>query len=108
MAFKIAQKPTFVARIKVETPNQKGGFDRSEFLAEFKRVSQSEVDELRKEPQKEVLEKVLVGWSELLDDDNQALDFNEDNLQVLLNIPQALLALRDGFWESVYKAKEKN
>lgn len=108
MAFKIAQKPTFIARIKVETPNQKGGFDRSEFQAEFKRVGMEEIDDLRKLPQAEVQEKVLVGWTELIDEDNKPVDFNEDNLRVLINIPQALAALGEGFWGSLFKAKEKN
>ena len=108
MAFKITQKPTFISRVTVETPNQKGGFDKSPFNAEFRRCGMDEIEELRKLPQKEVLEKVLVGWSDLIDDDNQPVDFNEDNLRALLNIPPALLALGAAFWESLFKAREKN
>jgi hypothetical protein len=108
MAFKITQKPSFSVRIKVDTPNDKNGFDRSEFVAKFKRVSMDEVQELKKLEQREVQQKVLVAWDELIDDDNNPVDFNEDNLAALLNIPQALTALAEGFWSSVFKAKEKN
>jgi hypothetical protein len=108
MAFKITQKPTFISRVTVETPNLKGGFDKSHFNVEFKRCGMDEIEELKKVPQKEVLEKVVVGWSELLDDDNAAVDFNETNLQALLNISPALIALGEAFWTSLFKAREKN
>lgn len=111
MTFKITQKPTFISRVTVETPNQKGGFDRSHFNAEFKRCGMDEIEELKKLPQKEVMEKVLVGWTDLIDDDNQPVDFNEDNRRALLNIPNALTAMGsiDGaFWGSLFKAREKN
>lgn len=108
MAFKITQKPTFISRVTVETPNLKGGFDKSTFNAEFKRCGMDEIEELKKIPQKEVLEKVLVGWTDLIDDDNQAVDFNDANLQSLLNISPALLALGEAFWTSLFKAREKN
>lgn len=108
MAFKITQKPTFTSRVKVETPNNKGGFDRSDFLVEFKRVGMDEIEELKKLPQKEVMEKVIVGWTELIDDHNNPVDFNEDNLLVLLNISPAIMALSDAFWTSLFKAREKN
>ncbi|SHL10148.1 hypothetical protein SAMN05216428_10176 [Nitrosospira sp. Nsp11] len=108
MAFKITQKPTFTARVKVETPNNTGGFDRSEFMAEFHRAGMDEIEELKKLPQREVLEKVLLGWSQLIDEDNQPVEFSEERRRALLNIPPALLALGAAFWESLFKAREKN
>ena len=108
MAFKITQKPTFISRVTDETPNQRGGFDKSSFAAEFKRCGMDEIEDLKKLPQKEVLQQVLVGWSDLIDDDNQPVDFNDVNLRALLNISPALLALGAAFWESLFKAREKN
>jgi hypothetical protein len=108
MAFRITQKPTFISRVIVETPNLKGGFDKSSFNAEFKRCGMDEIEELKKLPQKEVQQQVLVGWSELIDDDNNAVDFNEANLNALLNISPALIALGESFWGSLFKAREKN
>ncbi|MBY0240757.1 MAG: hypothetical protein K2X55_15710 [Burkholderiaceae bacterium] len=108
MAFKIAVSPTYITKIVVELPNHNGKHDKSDFMAEFKRVSFDDLDDLRKMPQKEVLQQVLVGWSGLVDEHNQGVSFNPVNVDVLLAIPQAFLALADGFWNSIYKAKEKN
>lgn len=108
MAFKLAQKPTFTARVKVETPNQKGGFDRSEFQVVFKRVNMDEVEEYRSMKAVDVLTKTITGWHDLIDDDNKEVDFNDDNLSALLQIPQALTALSESFWTCQFKAKEKN
>lgn len=108
MAFKISQKPTFITRVTVETPNQKGGFDTSHFNAEFKRIGMDVMEELRGKKQAEVLREMLVGWTDLLDDANEQVPFNDDNIVVLLNIPQALAGLSEAFWGSIFKAKEKN
>lgn len=108
MAFKIALSPTYKSKIVVETPNDNGKFDKSDFMAEFTRVSFDDLDELRKLPQKEVLEKVLVGWSGLLDENGEAVNFNPLNMVIILQIPQAFTALYEGFWSSIFKAKEKN
>jgi len=110
MAFKIAQTPSYKTPVKVATPNGKGGFDISEFKAEFKRLTFDELVELKasEKTHKEALLEVLVGYSDLTDEDDQPLDFNEANVKSLLNIPQALAALAEAFWSSIYKAKEKN
>ncbi|NML62269.1 hypothetical protein HHL21_14525 [Massilia sp. RP-1-19] len=108
MAFKVALSPTYQTKIVVETPNNNGKFDKSDFMAEFKRVSFDDLDELRKLPQKEVLEKVLVGWSGLVDEGGSEVHFNPLNVAVVLQIPQAFTSLYEGFWSSIFRAKEKN
>ncbi|WP_194720823.1 hypothetical protein [Noviherbaspirillum malthae] len=108
MAFKIALKPSYKQKIVVETPNENGRIDKSDFMAEFKRVDMDEIEELRKLPQKEVLQEVLIGWTGLLDENNQDVPYNEVNRMALLKIPQAFEALATGFWASIFKAREKN
>jgi len=108
MAFKLAQNPTYTVTVKVSTPNDKDTFDTSEFKAKFKRVKFSELESLREKTQVDVIREVLVGFSNLLDDDNKEVDFNESTLNALLEIPQALAALSESFWTSIFKAKEKN
>lgn len=108
MAFKLTQKPTFTVVVKVDTPNDKGGFDRSDFKAKFKRVTMDEMEELRPKSQREVMREVLAGWEDLVDEGNQAVDFNPEHVDVLLNIPPALTALAESFWGNVVKAREKN
>lgn len=107
MAFKLALKDTYKVKVKVQTPSD-NGFETSEFTAEFKRVGMNDIKELQDLPQRDVLEKVVVGYSDLLDGDNKPVDFNSLNLGLLLDIPQAQQALAESFWSSLFKAKEKN
>jgi hypothetical protein len=108
MTFKLTQTPTFTVVVKVDTPNEKGGFDRSDFKAKFKRVTTDEMDELRTKLQRDVMREVLVGWDGLVDDAGQAVDFTSEHVDALLNIPPALAALADAFWNNIVKAREKN
>jgi hypothetical protein len=108
MAFKIALKPSYKTKIFVEIPNENGRVDKSDFMAEFKRVDMDELEELRKLPQREVLDQVLIGWGSLLDEENKEVPFNDANRAALLKIPQAFAATAEGFWKSIYTAKEKN
>lgn len=108
MTFKIALNPTFKTRVEVLTANLKGGHDRSTFTAEFMRCDMEELEELRSIPQVEVLRKKLVGWSELVDDENSPVDYNQETLTALLRIPEAVDGLRYAFWSSIIKAREKN
>ncbi|MFC7518692.1 hypothetical protein ACFQUU_27145 [Herbaspirillum sp. GCM10030257] len=108
MAFKLALKPTYKTKIVVEIPNDAGRKDKSDFMAEFTRVDMDEIQELKTLPQKEVLERVLVGWSALVDETGHDVPFNAANRDALLKIPQAFEALVEGFWTSIFKAREKN
>lgn len=108
MAFRLAQKPTFKARVDVSTPNMKGGFDDSKFIAEFKRVETDELKELTKLTPVELLQKVLVGFEDLLDENDGQVLYSEETRQALLAIPNAVIGLRDAFWSAINKAKEKN
>lgn len=108
MAFKIAQTPTFKTRVDVDTPNDKGGHDRSHFFAVFHRTNNSELEELRKLPQADVMRRKLVGWEDFLDDENKPVEFNPDNVEGLLSVPEALYGLSLAFWNSVVKGREKN
>jgi len=108
MAFKLAQKPAYTVTAKIFTPKDGDGFDESSLKVKFKRVNFDELDALRKKTQKEVVKEVLVDFSELLDETNQPVPFNEENLDELLSIPQALQGIAEAFWSSIFKAKEKN
>ena len=108
MAFKIARTPTFKAKVTVRMANNKGGIDASSFMAEFHRADTEELNELNKLLPKEVMERKLAGWSDLLDEGGQPVEFNELNREIVCKIPEALLALRESFWDNVVIAREKN
>lgn len=107
MAFKITQKPVYTIPVVVHTPKDGGGFDASKFKAKFKRVDMAELEELRGLPQLEVQQRVLIGFDEL-EDDEGLVEFSDETKAALLNIPQALQALSEAFWGSIFQAKTKN
>ncbi len=109
--------PTYQKKIIVEIPNAKGGFDTSDFMAEFKRVDmdvtdeeradgQLSLDDLRKLPQKDVIEYVLVGWSGMADKNKDQVSFSLAHRAALMRIPQAFNAVAEGFWNSIFKKSE--
>ena len=108
MTFKIARTPTFKAKVEVHMANDKGGVDKSTFMAEYYRADTDELDELRRLKAREVLERKLAGWSELVDENNQTVEFNESTRAAVYKIPEALIAMSETFWANVVVAREKN
>lgn len=108
MAFKLSKNPTFSVRITVITPNDKAGFDRSPLLVRFRRPDVDESLELQKLQPREAMERVLVGWEDFNDEDNNPVPFGPDTRWALLSEPPALLAINDAFWNTAIKAREKN
>ena len=108
MAFKIALTPTYLAKVEVNMPKESGGFESSDFWAKFKRVDVAELEALRALPQKEVIGRVLVGWTDLLDEESRPVEYGVSTRAALLLIPQVLEGLVYAFWTSIYKAREKN
>lgn len=108
MAFKLTKNPTFTVKVTVFTPNEKAGFDRSTLVVRYRRPGVDESIELQKLQPREAMEKVVVGWEEFLDDDNEPVPFNDSTLWAILSDAPALLAINDAFWTNVIKAREKN
>ena len=108
MAFIIALSETYRVKVTVETLNEAGKKEKSEFHVVFKRYDVDELDELRTKPQREVLKEAIVGWEGLLDGNKEPVPFNELNVDVLLRITPALQGLALAFWNSIVTAREKN
>lgn len=108
MPYVIAKTEKFKTPVTVYTPNMQGGHDVSEFFALFKKCDQTEIERLRTLKLKETVAEVLIGWDDFLDEDSRPVEFNVDTKAALLSVPEALLALTQAFWGSIYKAHEKN
>lgn len=108
MAFKRTQKPTFTTLVTVNIANDKGGFDKSTFMAKFKRLPADELEALRPMRNSDVVRQVLVDW-ELKDaETGEQVPFNQDELEALLQIEPTPAATAMAFWESVNGARSKN
>lgn len=110
MAFKRTQTPTFTSPVKVNIPNEKGGFDQSTFIARFKRPSQDEAQELRElglSPE-DLSRRQLVGWEMKDAETNEDVPFSKSELEAVLQILPTPLAMAVAFWETVNGARSKN
>jgi hypothetical protein len=110
MAFRMTQNPTFTTLVTVNIPNDKGGFDKSTFVAEFKRPTQDEITDLRSLglTNEELVRKVLKGWEMTDEDTGEAVPFNQANLSAALQVVPTPLATALAFWETVNGARSKN
>lgn len=108
MAFKRAVSPTFMTKVTVNVPNDKGGHDKSTFMAKFKRPSTEEQEELRPLKNEELVRRVLVGWDLTDADTGEVVPFSAEELEALLAIAPTPLATALAFWESVSGARAKN
>ena len=107
--FEFAASETYWHKVIVDTPNQQGGWDKSTFMGEFRRVEVDDYNAMIKQPPAEVLATVLVSWKELRGPDRRTfVDFTPERKEAFLRVPQAVLATFQVFVDTQYKARTKN
>lgn len=107
MAFKLTPNPTFKVKVTVPVPNVRGGHDKNDFHAVFKRTSTAELAELRERglTDAELVLDRMVDW-ELVDaDTGAAVPFERDTLEALLQIQPTPKYTALAFWENVLGGK---
>ena len=114
MSFKIASNPTYKAQVKVELPSDNGKTVSKMFQAIFKRMSQSELDNISERlSAKELtdaalIDEVMVGWEDVQDEDGNVLEFNDKNLATLLDVFPVRPTIVKTFFATINTAKTKN
>lgn len=120
--FKISTvNQTYRTPVTVEVPSGDGKSITHKFAVLFSRKSQDELDELYRRmnaaklqegeqllTDDELLNQVLVGWEDVLDDQDRPLDFTPDNFNALKNIYPTRPTLVQSFFDSIKTAKRKN
>ena len=110
MAFKRTQKPTFTTLVTVNIANDKGGFDKNTFMGRFKRLSADELKAMREAEltNEEVVRRTLTDWDLRDAETNEAVPFNELEMEALLQITPTPYATAQAFWEGSHGARSKN
>jgi hypothetical protein len=112
MAYRVTKKPTFTIRVTVVEPGDtdSGAVETSEFTARFKRVTGEELHALRTSGRsdKDLMQEVLVGWSDLTDDSGAQVPFSVEFCETLLSIPHALRGVVHAFMAGASGAGLKN
>jgi hypothetical protein len=108
MSFRLTQKPTFRVKVTVPVPNEKGGHDNNTFTAVFKRTTTAELEAMREHSgltDAELVRDRLTDW-ELTDaETNEAVPFNRETLEAVLQIQPSPKYIAKAFWENVLGGK---
>lgn len=111
--FKITQQPTYSWPVTVELPTDGGKVEKATFDAEFKRLTQSRVDEIRMAVERNEMRDVdlareaMVGWSGVVDGDGP-VPYSESARDQLLEIPMVSSAIVTALLGSLAGARRKN
>lgn len=111
--FKIVQNPTYTWPVTVEMPVDGGRVEKATFDIEFKRLTQTRLNEIRDAIEKSAItdvdlsREVITDWSGITDADGP-VPYSEAARDQLLDIPLVASAIVMAFFGSISGAKRKN
>ena len=126
MAFVLKQSASYKWPVTCRLPVDGGRFEKQTFDAEFKRLPQARINEIRVEAQRmvkaaernellddgitdqSIAREVLVGWAGIVDDDGDEIKFSDAMCDQLLNVPMVASAIIEAYFDSVVGNKAKN
>jgi hypothetical protein len=112
--FKLSEKTSYTWPVKYRLPDG-GKYDNVEFVAEFKRLSQSRLEELAgqardgKIKDEAFVEEILLGWSGIKTAAGEEFEYSAGNRDLLLDtFPGLRYAVVTAFQESIQGSVRKN
>lgn len=114
MAFVMKQSSSYFWPVVIEIPVDGGRFDKQTFDVEFKRITQSRIDEIMSSGNedelgfKTVAEEIVVGWRGVSDDNGDEFIFSEGNKSMVLDVPMLATAIVKAWIKSLAGAQAKN
>jgi len=106
MAFVKRKATSYKWPVKIEVPLDGGSFEVQRMTVEFKRISQSQIEKFK--DNRELLNEVIVGWSEYKDEKGTEIPFSSEELGYLVDDTTFLRAAGLAFFESLSGAPVKN
>lgn len=108
MAFIRKKVASYGWPVTVEVPSDGGKFEKQLFNVTFKRLGRSEFTKLADKGDVELLEAVLEGWDDIVDEDGTAVPFTAANRQGFLDDPYFCRGVIKAYLESLDGAQVKN
>ena len=110
MAFVRKKVKTFKWPVKVKEPSadRAGEFDTFEFVALFKRVKLSEIEQMGDESGLPLLKKVLVGWEGIEDEDGNPVPFSSKELELFADDVDWLKAVLSAYTNTYAEGEAGN
>lgn len=111
--FKIVTTPTYSWPVEVQLPADGGKTEKATFDAEFKRLTQTRVEEIRQAVERgemrdaDLVREALVGWAGVVDADGP-VPYSEKARDQLLDIPMVATAIVMALLGSISGARRKN
>ena len=99
MAFVRKKTKVYPRPVEIKTPSETkiGEFETSEFVGKFKRLSRSELNSFDDETEFQALEKVLVGWEGLTEEDGTPIQFSKAELKTFAEDTDFVAGVLDAF-----------
>lgn len=113
MAFVLKQSDSYSWPVTVEYPIDGGRFEKHTFDAQFKRLSQSRIEEIMSDAVNgelkdgAVASELLVGWAGITDS-GADIPYSEKTKAELLDMPLVSASIVKAWMESLAGAKKKN
>lgn len=111
--FKLIQPSSYTWPVTVELPVDGGRVEKATFDVEFKRLSQSRLEEIRGLVERseirdvDLVREVLVGWSGVTDG-SDPVPYSEAARDQLLDIPMVAASIVMALFQSISGARRKN
>jgi hypothetical protein len=109
--FKLSKNPTYFEPVEVTLV---GGTKKLKFEIEFKRLKSSEIKEILAQigaetiTDAELLARLVAGWKNLKDCDDDEIQFSIDALEAIADEPRVGKAIVNAFFSSISEARQKN
>ena len=126
MSFVLKQSGSYQWPVCVKLPIDGGKYEKQTFDAEFKRLPQARINQIRDDVQRamraaerneeledpisdqQIAREVLAGWSGILDEDGDEVPFSQASCDELLNVPMVAQAIIESYFQSLTGNKAKN
>lgn len=112
MTYKIVKRQAYFYPVEVNVVQDGGAVMTYEFNAQFKRLPEEQIAEIRANPSqftdRGVATLVMVGWDGVQDESGQPMPFNEDSLNQLLSDNGVAFAVSSAWFASIAKELRKN
>ena len=110
MAFVRKKTKVYPWPVEIKTPSETkiGEFETSEFVGKFKRLSRSELNSFDDETEFQALEKVLVGWEGLTEEDGTPIQFSKAELKTFAEDTDFVAGVLDAFKSFYANAQSGN
>ena len=110
MAFVRKKTKVFPWPVEIRTPSETkiGEFETTTFTGKFIRLSRSELDSFESASEYEALQKVLVGWTDVNEEDGTPIEFSDKVLKEFAEDIDFVAGVLDAFKKFYSNAQSGN